>query len=70
MVAMYDTEQLDPIVGSGLESDGTLAPGGTYQVLVPEILAATEWGETFHRPCPRLVADYTKCSGYGMGDGL
>ena len=59
----YDTT-VDMITGSGLEPDGTLAPGGTYQVLVPDILAATEWGETFVGHV-RLVADYTNCSGYG-----
>ena len=62
-VAMYDTT-VDPIAGVGLEADGTLAPGGTYQVLAHEILAATGWGETFQGHV-YLKADYTNCSGLG-----
>ena len=61
--AMYDTT-VDPIVGVGLEDDGTLSPGGTYQVLAHEILAATGWGETFQGHV-HLRADYTNCSGLG-----
>ena len=45
-MAVYDTTK-DMITGVGLEADGTLSPGSTYQVLANEILAATEWGETF-----------------------
>ena len=63
VVAMYDTT-VDTIVGVGLEDDGTLAPGGTYQVLANEILAATDWGEMF-RGHVHLRADYTNCSGLG-----
>ena len=62
-VAVYDTT-VDPIVGVGLEADGTLSPGGTYQVLANEILAATDWGETFQGHV-HLRADYTNCSGLG-----
>ena len=63
VVATYDTT-VDPIVGVGLEDDGTLSPGGTYQVLASEILAATDWGETFQGHV-HLRADYTNCSGLG-----
>ena len=63
VVGMYDTT-VDPIVGVGLEADGTLSPGGTYQVLASEILAATNWGETFQGHV-HLRADYTHCSGLG-----
>ena len=63
VVAPYDTT-VDPIVGVGLEDDGTLSPGGTYQVLASEILAATGWGETFQGHV-HLRADYTNCSGLG-----
>ena len=63
VVGMYDTT-VDPIVGVGLEDDGTLSPGGTYQVLANEILGATEWGEMFQGHV-HLRADYTNCSGLG-----
>ena len=63
VVAMYDTTE-DMNTGIGLEADGTLLPGGTYQVLVSEILAATEWGATFQGHV-HLTADYTNCSGLG-----
>ena len=63
VVATYDTT-VDPIVGVGLEADGTLSPGGTYQVLANEILAATDWGEMFQGHV-HLTADYTNCSGLG-----
>ena len=63
VVATYDTT-VDPIAGGGLEDDGTLSPGGTYQVLAHEILAATDWGETFQGHV-HLRADYTNCSGLG-----
>ena len=63
VVAMYDTT-VDTIAGVGLEADGTLSPGGTYQVLANEILAATDWGETFQGHV-HLLADYTNCTGLG-----
>ena len=63
VVATYDTT-VDMIAGVGLESDGTLSPGGTYQVLTSEILAAAGWGETFQGHV-HLRADYTNCSGLG-----
>ena len=63
VVGMYDTT-VDPIVGVGLEADGTLSPGGTYQVLASEVLAATDWGEMFQGHV-HLTADYTNCSGLG-----
>ena len=62
VVAMYDTT--DMITGIGLADDGTLAPGGTYQVMSSQILAATDWGETFQGHV-HLRADYTNCSGSG-----
>ena len=61
--ATYDTT-VDTIAGVGLETDGTLSPGGTYQVLASEILGATGWGETFQGHV-HLRADYTNCSGLG-----
>ena len=61
-MAEYDTT--DMITGVGLEEDGTLAPGGTYQVMSSEILAATDWGSTFQGHV-HLRADYTNCSGLG-----
>ena len=63
VVATYDTT-VGPIAGTGLEVDGTLSPGGTYQVLAHEILAATDWGETFQGHV-HLLADYTHCTGLG-----
>ena len=63
VVAVYDTT-MDMVAGTGLEADGTLMPGGTYQVLASEILAATGWGATF-RGHVHLTADYTNCSGVG-----
>ena len=55
---------VDTIVGEELEPDGKLSIGGTYQVLASQILAATDWGETF-RGHVHLRADYTNCSGLG-----
>ena len=63
-VATYDTTEGPIITGVGLEDDGTLSPGGTYQVLASEILEATGWGETFQGHV-HLRADYTNCSGLG-----
>ena len=63
VTATYDTTE-DMIAGVGLEADGTLSPGGTYQVLASEILKATNWGERF-RGHVHLRADYTNCSGLG-----
>ena len=61
---VYDTTLIPNPPGDGLEPDGTLSPGGTYQVLASEILTATDWGETF-RGHVHLTADYTNCSGLG-----
>ena len=58
----YETEMGSP--GSGLEDDGTLAPGGTYQVLISQILSSTAWGDSF-RGHVHLLADYTDCTGVG-----
>ena len=44
--ATYDTT-IDGVTGRGLEVDGTLSPGSTYQVMASEILAVTNWGEEF-----------------------
>ena len=60
--ATYETTS-NP-VGIGLEADGTLAPGGTYQVLASQILEATEWGAEF-RGHVRVTAGYTRCEGMG-----
>ena len=54
----------DILTGVGLDEDGTLRPGGTYQVLASQILAATDWGATF-RGHVHVRADYTNCSGLG-----
>ena len=59
---VYETTAI--VTGSGLEDDGTLLPGGTYQVLVSQILAATEWGASFQGHV-HVTADYTDCSGLG-----
>ena len=59
---MYETEMGSP--GSGLEADGTLAPGGTYQVLISQILGSTDWGDRFQGHV-HLLADYTDCTGLG-----
>ena len=61
-LVMYETTDMS--TGVGLEDDGTLAPGGTYQVLVSQILEATNWGESF-RGHVHVTADYTNCSGLG-----
>ena len=63
MAPMYDTTE-GMNTGIGLEDDGTLAPGGTYQVMSSQILAATDWGETFQGHV-HLTADYTNCNGSG-----
>ena len=59
---VYETEPGSP--GSGLEADGTLAPGGTYQVLISQILSSTGWGDSFQGHV-HLLADYTDCTGLG-----
>ena len=59
---MYETAPGSP--GSGLDADGTLAPGGTYQVLISQILSHTNWGDSF-RGHVHLLADYTHCTGLG-----
>ena len=59
---MYETEPGSP--GSGLDADGTLAPGGTYQVLISQILGSTDWGDSFQGHV-HLLADYTNCTGLG-----
>ena len=58
----YTTGPLTP--GSGLEVDGTLAAGSTYQAYIRDILAAAEWGETFVGHV-HVRADYTGCTGLG-----
>ena len=59
---VYETEPGSP--GSGLDDDGTLAPGGTYQVLISQILSSTDWGDRFQGHV-HLLADYTNCTGLG-----
>ena len=61
-VAEYQTSAGSP--GSGLSADGTLAAGGTYQVMASQILADTDWGTSFVGHV-HLLADYTECSGLG-----
>ena len=61
-VAEYQTSAGSP--GSGLSADGTLAAGGTYQVMASQILADTDWGTSFVGHV-HLLADYTQCSGLG-----
>ena len=61
--ATYDTT-MDGVTGRGLEADGTLVPGSTYQVMVSEILNVTNWGEEFIGHA-HLTADYINCSGLG-----
>ena len=61
--ATYDTT-MDVVTGRGLEVDGTLSPGSTYQVMASQILAVTNWGEEFIGHV-HLLADYTNCSGLG-----
>ena len=58
----YTTDAFSP--GSGLEADGTLAAGGTYQAYIHQILAAANWGETFVGHV-HVRADYTGCTGLG-----
>jgi hypothetical protein len=58
----YMTSPTTP--GTGLEADGTLAAGGTYQVMVSQILAESGWGETFQGHV-HVTADYTGCTGLG-----
>ena len=61
--ATYDTT-IDGVTGRGLEVDGTLSPGSTYQVMASQILTVTNWGEEFIGHV-HLLADYTNCSGLG-----
>ena len=59
---MFQTSPSSP--GTGLSPDGTLAIGGTYQVMASQILGATDWGTRFVGHV-HLLADYTNCSGLG-----
>ena len=61
--ADYSTT-VDMAAGRGLDSDGTLPPGGTYTVHAREILEATGWGEMFSGHV-FVLADYTDCDGIG-----
>ena len=62
--ATYDTK-IDVVTGRGLEVDGTLSPGSTYQVMASEILTVTNWGGEEFIGHVHLRADYTNCSGLG-----
>ena len=53
----------------GWNADGTLAPGGTYQVLISQILGSTDWGDSFQGHV-HLLADYTNCDRLGLGNRL
>ena len=61
---MYDTTE-DMIVGVGLEDDGTLAPGGTYQVMTSRDSCGHRLGLEAFQGHVHLRADYTNCSGLG-----
>ena len=61
------------ILSTGLSDDGTLAAGGTYQVMASQLLAAAPDGGIFDTADGgtdfvghvHLLADYTQCSGLG-----
>ena len=61
--ATFSTEEY-PTVGAGLDEMGLVPVGGTYTVLADEILAATNWGESFVGHI-YVLADYTDCNGVG-----
>ena len=51
--------------GSGLEDDGTLAPGSTYTVNANELLAEANWAE-LDGGHAHVLTDYTNCHGLGL----
>ena len=51
--ATYDTT-MDGVTGRGLEADGTLVPGSTYQVMVSEILKRSPIGAKILSAMPIL----------------
>ena len=61
--ATFSTEMY-PTVGAGLDEMGLVPVGGTYSVLASEVLAATNWGESFVGHI-HVLADYTGCNGVG-----
>ena len=61
--ATFSTEEY-PTVGAGLDEMGLVPAGGTYTVLASEVLAATDWGESFVGHI-HVLADYTECNGVG-----
>ena len=48
----------------GLDADGDLPAGNTFQALVSMILRAANWGDSF-RGHVHVQTDYTNCSGIG-----
>ena len=48
----------------GLDADGDLPAGNTFQALVSMILRAANWGDSF-RGHVHVRTDYTNCSGIG-----
>ena len=62
-MAEFSTEEY-PNVGAGLNAMGLVPAGGTYSVLASEIIAATDWGESFVGHI-HVLADYTGCNGVG-----
>ena len=62
-MAEFSTEEY-PNVGAGLNEMGLVPAGGTYSVLASEIIAATDWGESFVGHI-HVLADYTDCNGVG-----
>ena len=62
-MATFSTEEF-PNVGAGLNAMGLVPAGGTYSVLASEIIAATNWGESFVGHI-HVLADYTECNGVG-----
>ena len=62
-MAEFSTEEF-PNVGAGLNAMGLVPAGGTYSVLASEIIAATDWGESFVGHI-HVLADYTDCNGVG-----
>ena len=59
----YTTNAGSP--GTGLEPDGSLAPGSTYLVNASELLPAANWAELAGGHV-HVRADYTNCNGVGL----
>ena len=59
----YETGAGSP--GTGLEPDGTIAPGSTYTVNASELLAAANW-DSMDVGHVRVRANFTNCDGLGL----